>query len=197
MQTRNLPSIEIQIAKQCAPVCMGIKPSNLLNITKEESKELFYALEKTGLNALYLCENGEKQVYLLYRQYLLKNYLRMTDVILFLRFYGYNNDFIEMLKTLKIRFGQYFRQKSNFPHEIGAFLGYPIIDVKDFIKCKGRDGLFTGYWKVYHNPENAKIQFAQYNTVKREALKAVKQGVLLSEFINKNPICINDKHFLN
>ena len=36
-----------------------------------------------------------------------------------------------------------------FPHEIGVFLGYPLDDVKGFIKNEGKKYLMIGYWKVY------------------------------------------------
>jgi hypothetical protein len=62
------------------------------------------------------------------------------------------------LNCLKKKFETY-RQ---FPHEIGLFLGYPVDDVLGFVKNKGQNYKFCGYWKVYGNVEKAKNNFYCY-----------------------------------
>ena len=64
--------------------------------------------------------------------------------------YGYKESNIEeMLAHLSERICECTAQGIGFPHEIGAFLGYPTADVQSFIEKEGRDFIMTGYWKVY------------------------------------------------
>ena len=51
----------------------------------------------------------------------------------------------------------------DFPHEIGIFLGYPLMDIYGFINNYGKNSLYTGYWKVYHNKKEAIKTFESYN----------------------------------
>ena len=50
----------------------------------------------------------------------------------------------------------------NFPHEIGIFLGYPLEDVKGFIKNKGKNCKTCGVWKVYFNECEKQKLFEKY-----------------------------------
>lgn len=62
------------------------------------------------------------------------------------------------LETHFQRLQEHFLQES-CPHEIGLFLGYPLDDVKSFIKNKGKNCICCRYWKVYHHPEQAQKTF--------------------------------------
>ncbi len=64
----------------------------------------------------------------------------------------------EMLEQLSQR----LCASDSFPHEIGLFLGYPIEDVKDFIKNEGRNCKLAGTWKVYHDEQNARKTFCKF-----------------------------------
>ena len=48
------------------------------------------------------------------------------------------------------------RRESDFPHEVGLFLGYPPRDVEGFIREKARRAKCTGAWKVYGDEEAAR-----------------------------------------
>ena len=61
-----------------------------------------------------------------------------------------------MLARLAERFTEYKEGRAEFPHEMGAFLGYPLSDVKGFIEHEGKDFLCSGYWKVYSDETGAK-----------------------------------------
>lgn len=52
--------------------------------------------------------------------------------------------------------------RSEFPHEIGFFLGYPYEDVIGFIKNHGQNYLEVGPWKVYANQNQARRTFARF-----------------------------------
>ena len=49
--------------------------------------------------------------------------------------------------------------QAEFPHEIGVFLGYPLDDVKGFIRHKGRNYTYCGCWKCYGDPQAARRRF--------------------------------------
>ena len=69
------------------------------------------------------------------------------------------------------------RQGGEFPHEIGIFLDYPLADVVGFIKNRGKNSTFTGYWKSYQNPEQARAQFARLRKCIEVYLRCYRRGV--------------------
>lgn len=167
----NMKSLQVQLILQCAPFLKGIKIACILNITEENSRELYEILEGTGIKFKILTRNHGKCLVLLYRRESFSRYLKRTDVREFLGSYGYEDVEPEkMLERLSKRVCQYSDGEICFPHEIGAFLDYPIDDVKCFIEKDGKDSLFSGYWKVYNNPGRAKMIFWAYDKAKASAV---------------------------
>lgn len=66
--------------------------------------------------------------------------------------------------------------RSEFPHEIGFFLGYPYEDVIGFIKNRGQNYLEVGPWKVYANQTQARQTFARYRRCARIYARAYQCG---------------------
>lgn len=167
----NMKSLQVQLILQCAPFLKGIKIACILNITEENSRGLYEILEGTGIKFKILTRNHGKCLVLLYRRESFSRYLKRTDVREFLGSYGYEDVEPEkMLERLSKRVCQYSDGEICFPHEIGAFLDYPIDDVKCFIEKDGKDSLFSGYWKVYNNPGRAKMIFWAYDKAKTSAV---------------------------
>lgn len=167
----NMKSLQVQLILQCAPFLKGIKIACILNIMEENSRELYEILEGTGIKFKILTRNHGKCLVLLYRRESFSRYLKRTDVREFLGSYGYEDVEPEkMLERLSKRVCQYSDGEICFPHEIGAFLDYPIDDVKCFIEKDGKDSLFSGYWKVYNNPGRAKMIFWAYDKAKTSAV---------------------------
>ena len=167
----NMKSLQVQLILQCAPFLKGIKIACILNITEENSRELYEILEGTGIKFKILTRNHGKCLVLLYRRESFSRYLKRTDVREFLGSYGYEDVEPEkMLERLSKRVCQYSDGEICFPHEIGAFLDYPIDDVKCFIEKDGKESLFSGYWKVYNNPGRAKMIFWAYDKAKTSAV---------------------------
>ena len=167
----NMKSLQVQLILQCAPFLKGIKIACILNITEENSRELYEILEGTGIKFKILTRNHGKCLVLLYRRESFSRYLKRTDVREFLGSYGFEDVEPEkMLERLSKRVCQYSDGEICFPHEIGAFLDYPIDDVKCFIEKDGKDSLFSGYWKVYNNPGRAKMIFWAYDKAKTSAV---------------------------
>ena len=173
----NMKSLQVQLILQCAPFLKGIKIACILNITEENSRELYEILEGTGIKFKILTRNYGKCLVFLYRRESFSRYLKRTDVREFLGSYGYEDVEPEkMLERLSKRVCQYSDGEICFPHEIGAFLDYPIDDVKCFIEKDGKDSLFSGYWKVYNNPGRAKLIFWAYDKAKTSAVNEYLVG---------------------
>lgn len=66
--------------------------------------------------------------------------------------------------------------RSEFPHEIGFFLGYPYEDVIGFIENRGQNYLEVGPWKVYANQNQARRTFARYRRCTRIYARAYRYG---------------------
>jgi len=68
------------------------------------------------------------------------------------------------------------QKRSDFPHEIGLFLGYPLEDVQGFINNKGKNYVFCGHWKVYSQPDKAKERFDLFQRCREHCLACLQQG---------------------
>ncbi|MCD8022800.1 MAG: DUF3793 family protein [Lachnospiraceae bacterium] len=90
------------------------------------------------------------------------------------------NEFSEMdvvFVKLAARFRSYKEGKSDFPHEMGIFLGYPLEDVRGFIENRGQNFKMSGYWKVYGDVAYASRVFQLYERAKALALDLCGQGM--------------------
>ena len=81
-----------------------------------------------------------------------------------------------ILGELSRRMSSYFCGEDEFPHEVGVLLGYPTEDVEDYIRLEGREFLFVGYWKVYHNEQRARKLFAAFDEARETTVREVLEG---------------------
>ena len=93
-----------------------------------------------------------------YRPDELERYLNSPKIRSLIREYGYTDTYLErMLDRLHSRVEDFAKRGMGFPHEIGAFLGYPADDVKGFIENRGEqisDDRDTGkYTAISLKPE--------------------------------------------
>lgn len=170
--------IALEIARQCAPVLAGVKPSNLLIIEKTELSSVVKTLEGTGVcEKLLWWENG-KSVWLIYRKEQIEMLLGQNEIAAFFKTYGYTKltCINEILGRLKKRYISYLDKRMDFPHEIGLLLGYPMADVEGYIFHKGKNSLLNGYWKVYGDAEAARKIFDVYTQVKQFIVDEIRDG---------------------
>ena len=59
----NMKSLQVQLILQCAPFLKGIKIACILNITEENSRELYEILEGTGIKFKILTRIMENVLY--------------------------------------------------------------------------------------------------------------------------------------
>ena len=179
-----------QVILQCAPFLKGLKVSGLISI------ELYFELEEmfSGMEINFhklSCSKG-KCLVLFYRPKELEEYMNQSKLWKLIRQYGYKKGSIEeMLIHLSTRVCDCDKQGNGFPHEIGAFLGYPMADVQSFIEKDGKDFIMTGYWKVYSNPEKARMIFHEYDRAKDCAVNEYLDGKNIRE------IALNQRKWRN
>lgn len=167
-----------QLALQCAPLLAGIKPSNLLtlrNHSVEEVEELFCG---TDIVVRTLCQTKQQTVLLLFREQELQDYLSKPEVKEAMKLFGYQTlHFTDIFARLCTHYNTYMNDRESFPHELGLLLGYPVEDVLGFIENHGQNYLYSGYWKVYGDVQQAKRTFARYNAAKEEMIRMACAGM--------------------
>lgn len=168
-----------QIAYQCGPVLQGVKMANILIVPKEEKEKIIDLFKKLPIGSFLLAEDQVHAIFLILRTRLVAQHLKEEKQTQFMHQMGYTSMHLEsVLKELNKRYRAYQQNKKVFPHEIGILLGYPTEDVISFIENGGSNYLALGYWKVYHNVEQAFELFELYDKAKRQALFIAKKGRL-------------------
>lgn len=176
--------LQFQLVFQCAPFLKRLKTACIMNIEEGFRRELGGVLAGMDIECRFLTMDKGRCLMFLYRQRELEDYLNRKDVREFLDCYGYQHQSVkEMLDRLSERVSRYSYYGSGFPHEIGAFLDYPIEDVRSFIEQKGKGGFFTGYWKVYHNPGKARLIFQAYDKARTSAVNEYLTGKPLKDIV--------------
>ena len=182
LYSREQNAIQKQAAFHCAQVLAGVKASNILITTEGTEEDVAFVLRGTGVDCKCLWAGEGRTVYLLYRREQTEKILKSRETRSFFQGFGYSSmELPKALSGLAARYGLYAEGKGEFPHEIGLILEYPIWDVKGFIEHKGRDFLFSGYWKVYREPEEARKRFAVYTAVRERVVKEAERGKSLGQ----------------
>ena len=149
VERKNIDSV---LAFHGAPTLLGVKCANLISFDRNECTMSEYLdefadkLSDCGLCAKHLCKCRERSLVYIYNEKMLNAWLTMPQVQRFLSEYGYSCDLSVEQKICRLSSRM---SCGNFPHEIGAFLGYPVEDIRGFISNSGKNCLLCGYWKVY------------------------------------------------
>lgn len=175
----NETYLQYILANCAAPVLAKKKPAGLMTVWKHhlhnfdmneyiQTGALSYRndssmeiLLETKLYYLLFCYQEEQLVYELENiknSDMLSEYTSLTKI----------QDKIDLLKE---KMHTYWANGSDFPHEVGLFLGYPVWDVKGFIEHKGQQYKLCGYWKVYDDVPGAICKFEEYDWIKKCALE--------------------------
>ena len=162
-------TLEQALIEHCSPTLVGLKPASLFRFQPADTREFvrtFLALrsqlEGAGLRLATLGARrragasppsapGERPQMVL---------LEGRADQAFLRSMGYApwTGLRDCLRQLASR----LCLQAEFPHEIGVFLGYPLDDVKGFIRHKGRNYTYCGCWKCYGDPQAARRRFGGF-----------------------------------
>lgn len=173
------------IIKHCSPTLAGIKTGSLFSCNYTSREEIENIINK--LNQI-LIPKGVKLIPLKYGETRVLIYMfRLTKLAKdlsneyacgLLKSQGYNTvDIGSCISRLMFR----INSLSEFPHEIGLFLGYPPEDVHGFIIHKGNCCKLSGCWKVYGNEEQAVKEFAKYKKCSDIYYSKWKQGASINK----------------
>jgi hypothetical protein len=114
---------------------------------------------------------------------MLDAWLNMPQVRELLAEYGYT-DGMSIRDKLQRLAGR--MSCEGFPHEIGAFLGYPVEDIRGFINNSGKNCLLCGYWKVYENADEARRIFKIYDRCRNILFDRLNLGLDLFQAVGGN-----------
>ncbi len=180
MSKQDETSFEQMLAVHSAPTLLGVKCGNLFAVHQsdfclDELSEIFESkFGNMGLKIRFLCSCRERALVYVYSKDLLEMWFAEEKTASFMKEYGYSSDMTldEKLSLLESRINC-----GSFPHEIGAFLGYPIDDIRGFIENEGQNFLLCGFWKVYSNPADAQNTFDRYIFCKNYLCNKIDQGM--------------------
>lgn len=158
---------EEMIIRHCSPTLAGLKTGSLFSCPYDsratlakEIRRLNQLLSGKGLRILPLRYIKNKALIYIYRPALLKSSLMHDEVAELLNHHGYPRQspdlcVVQLINRLK--------ENTEFPHEIGLFLGYPPEDVLGFIEHNAQHAKCVGDWKVYGDTEKAQALFDTYH----------------------------------
>ncbi|MDE5884395.1 MAG: DUF3793 family protein [Oscillospiraceae bacterium] len=181
MSATECVQFEKKLAFHTAPSLLGIKCANLVSLKKSDfhvQEHIACFNQKTAVKNLkmrILCSYTDRVLIFIYSEKLLEKQLVQCRSILME--YGYPEYLtIENALSMLSAHMQNSRDHHEFPHEIGIFLGYPIEDVLGFIENHGENYVFSGYWKVYGNAEQARHTFSNYDKCRTFLCNKLNQG---------------------
>ena len=172
--------LEQYLINHCAPTLASLKTANLFNCTAENPTALQMAVSRwqallapKGVELLLLRESGNRALVYVYRPDRLTRDLQQPGVAAFLAHCGYTGTApAACLDVLRRKLAV----SSDFPHEIGLFLGYPLGDVEGFIQNQGQNCKCAGCWKVYCNELEAQKRFARIQKCRKVYARLWAQG---------------------
>ena len=175
------------IIEDCSPTLAGIKTGNIFTLDIKDVSDIYEetrALNKIftlkGLRAIPLKITSKNLIMYLSRPEKLKCDLSCKEARAILKKKGYTcssieEDICKLIKNLK--------SNTNFPHEIGLFLGYPPCDVNGFMEDTRKGVKCTGYWKVYGDKEKAEKIFCRYKKCTEAYIKSFTKGRDLAQMV--------------
>lgn len=172
--------IERYLIEHCSPTLASLKTASLFtleysceNSLNENIRHWNERFCDKGVMLLVMRKQCGRALIYVCRKKQLQRDLEKPGVMSFLGNYGYiTSDVDAALSVLKSR----LEKSSDFPHEIGVFLGYPLGDVIGFIQNAGQNCKCVGCWKVYCNECEAIKAFGRYKKCKDVYIRLWKQG---------------------
>jgi hypothetical protein len=164
------------LVESLAPLVLGIKPSELLNVSLKNDEWRNFKTVLTQKENLQLEEirelNGRLQV-IFYRKEILDSVLKQKQIYDFLVSMDYPKKYsVEVyLRILKQKL-----MMSQFPHEIGIFLGYPLKDVLGFMGILPLPYRRTQGWRIYGEEMPSDELYIKYSEARHIMRKIALEG---------------------
>lgn len=176
---------EYTILEHCSPTLAGIKTGNIVSVPYHSKEEVLSDLARwnrelnlKGIRVIVLKYMKERVLLYIYRPGALMNDLTGPEASELLSECGYEGCGEDACICTLIR---RLRENSEFPHEIGLFLGYPTEDVRGFMEHHGADYKYSGLWKVYGNVDECRRKFKAFRICTDVYCRAGRHGRTLSE----------------
>lgn len=177
---------EKYLIEHCACTLASIKIANLFSFKFDNEIYLDECINQyndllsdKGINILVLKKSISRALIYVYRCDKLQDELKKISVQKFLKDFGYSDFYLNSCIEVLIK----RMRLESFPHEIGIFLGYPVADVRCFIKNCGKNCKCIGCWKVYDNEEEALRLFERYLRCSWAYKNMYKNGKSLLELV--------------
>jgi hypothetical protein len=170
--------LDMTLARHCAPVLMGKKAAALFPRPSCWDDALTERPVLGNVRFLTLRRLEKNVLVFAYHPRLLYHALEASPVRRTLAALGYPveaaraTDMMLCLAFLKQR----FREGTDFPHEVGFFLGYPPADVLGFMRYGGSRCKLCGMWQVYGDAARAAALFAEYARCREVLLRHIQNG---------------------
>ena len=175
MSATSIRNIESVLAFHAAPTLMGVKCGSLLSLSAKgcDVGRLKESLDSKRLGVRFVNRGDTRRLVYIFDKELLDKTLAAADVKAFLARYGYDPSWgaESCLDRLCERLVQ-----SDFPHEVGIFLGYPLEDVKGFIANCGQRCKLCGVWKVYGDVDKARAMFECFENCRICLCRQIESG---------------------
>ena len=175
------------LVEHCAPTFAGLKTGNLFRIDyadarlfRDELRQLNGILKRKGLRAVPVRMTEHFALIYLYRPDFLKRDLGREEAASILRELGYEPQSVNRSVAFLARM---MREKTEFPHEVGLFLGYPPEDVLGFMKSSREGVKCVGCWKVYGDEVRARAVFRRFQRCQKVFEENVQRGRKLEALI--------------
>ena len=155
----------------CAPTLAGLKTGSIFTIRNEEKedirnelRELNHSFTRKGLRIVPIRRTEKNTLIYVFRPEQLRNDLKNKEAARILSKKGYHYDNSECCLVQLVK---HLTTDTEFPHEIGLFLGYPPSDVRCFMKNPSKGVKCTGCWKAFSHKKDAEKTFAKYDKCTR------------------------------
>lgn len=172
MEQKN--RVLFHFANQCAPVVLASKPAILLMIPEVEKKQYEEEARRWKIEMVTLCHRQERSAVLFFHPQRLSQRLQKVDTKDYLEHRGYGQMGLDaVFMELGRRMQSFYEKRSEYPHELGLLLGYPLEDVIGYVANHGQGCLLSGYWKVYHDVALARQTFEEYDQARNAMLALI------------------------
>ncbi len=174
-----------------AAVRQGVKPAELLRV-----RHCYEGVNSEGLHTcLYLCDiygilgldymelkvERQSSLVLFYNPTVLGATLAESRNRRWLARLGYpeNGTADELLAELRRRW-----QRTEMPHEVGVFIGYPLKDVAGFMNRIPATPVHRGTWRVYGRADVSLARMRLYASIEAEARTTLESASGVEDFIS-------------
>ena len=189
---RTHQGFEKTLAWHCAPSLTGIKAADMIcwkpPVQGADRLLQHYTdiLLRRGIRLHVLRRSGGRLLMLIFRPAQLEQCLAQPEVQRILAEVGYPVGNALDLDALLTHLSRRLTE-TEFPHEVGLFLGYPVADVEGFCIHGGRNCKLSGCWKVYGDTEYAQQMFDRFLRCRRALTRLVEQGLRLEQILVPKP----------